>query len=334
MRKNTFYNICLLQFIGPILVILGHSLNGIDISHDNLWYIFTKQWIYIFHMPLFFMISGYLLSRLNWMRDRTYGEFISAKAIRLLVPYFSWNALFIIPKILASGVISDTAETNILQILRAFIFPRENVLGHTWYLFAAFLVYTLTPFWQVLIEKTKDLSVLLIIMGWILYVLPINTNLFCLTDLHKNIPFFLLGCLLGSIEDTELKRRLKDASWAILMCGVLASVGCLKMIDNAFTRYCTCLIILLSFFCVATLIEKRSAWVEILAKKSFGIYILHWPAMITTRVIVSRLTGGNTVITVISMILAGYIVPLLILFAAGKIKYKPLQKPIHILIGA
>ena len=39
--------------IGIILVVLGHSLNTIDLP---------GRWIYSFHMPFFFYISGVLLS--------------------------------------------------------------------------------------------------------------------------------------------------------------------------------------------------------------------------------------------------------------------------------
>lgn len=47
-------NIYFLQTLGIILVVVGHAFfnRGEDI---------VCQWIYTFHMPLFFFISGYLL---------------------------------------------------------------------------------------------------------------------------------------------------------------------------------------------------------------------------------------------------------------------------------
>ena len=60
MEHERYPCISFLQVLGPILVILGHSANGLTVSAG--WYAFTKEWIYLFHMPLFFLISGYLLA--------------------------------------------------------------------------------------------------------------------------------------------------------------------------------------------------------------------------------------------------------------------------------
>lgn len=52
MEHERYPCISFLQVLGPILVILGHSANGLTVSAG--WYAFTKEWIYLFHMPLFF----------------------------------------------------------------------------------------------------------------------------------------------------------------------------------------------------------------------------------------------------------------------------------------
>lgn len=50
-----------LKFILIVLVILGHSINVFGLEKDiPTQYIF--QWIYLFHMPLFALLSGYFVN--------------------------------------------------------------------------------------------------------------------------------------------------------------------------------------------------------------------------------------------------------------------------------
>ncbi len=46
--------IAFLQLIGPIFVVLGHSLNGFDVQ-SGWWYVCTKEWIlFVSHAPVFY----------------------------------------------------------------------------------------------------------------------------------------------------------------------------------------------------------------------------------------------------------------------------------------
>lgn len=62
-----------------ILVIIGHV-----IDLDTCYWL--RSWIYSFHMPAFFIISG-MIYEPNQLSQRTYKEFINKKAKRLLIPY-------------------------------------------------------------------------------------------------------------------------------------------------------------------------------------------------------------------------------------------------------
>jgi fucose 4-O-acetylase-like acetyltransferase len=65
--------------IGIALVVFGHLNDGS----------FLRNWIYLFHMPLFFFLSGYL------HKVKTdYRGFFEKKFIRLMIPYFSFLLLY------------------------------------------------------------------------------------------------------------------------------------------------------------------------------------------------------------------------------------------------
>jgi fucose 4-O-acetylase-like acetyltransferase len=66
--------------IGIIFVVLGH------LFRDNP----LKIWIYSFHMPLFFFISGYLNAR---ARENSLRELLQKRLKSLMLPYFGFGAI-------------------------------------------------------------------------------------------------------------------------------------------------------------------------------------------------------------------------------------------------
>ena len=72
-----------------LLVVLGHSISNAEnlmlASGYNLEY-YVSNFLYTFHMPLFFLVSGYVLfSKRIKVRDR---------AIRLMLPFFAWIPVY------------------------------------------------------------------------------------------------------------------------------------------------------------------------------------------------------------------------------------------------
>lgn len=68
-----------------ISVVLGHALDD-DFSLCRL--------IYIFHMPFFFILAGYLLNLDKWGGAKNFKKFLTKLFKRLLVPYYLANILF------------------------------------------------------------------------------------------------------------------------------------------------------------------------------------------------------------------------------------------------
>ena len=68
-----------LRGFGILLMIIGHT---------HVWNPIV-QWIYGFHMPLFFMLSGYLFDPQKWFTSG-YRKYLFKRAKNYLVPYFIW----------------------------------------------------------------------------------------------------------------------------------------------------------------------------------------------------------------------------------------------------
>ncbi|MBU5450133.1 acyltransferase family protein [Acetivibrio sp. MSJd-27] len=313
--------ISVLQILGPLFVILGHSLNGIDASGG--WYIFSKQWIYFFHMPLFFMISGYLLSFKGYSAQKSYREFVYKKFKRLMIPYIFWNIVSYVPKLFFQEIVNDSVPLEFSEVVKAFLFPRQNIWGHTWFLAALFFIYLATPFWKKIFTAAKKYQIVAICIGILLYVFPVKTEFLCFSDLHKDVLFFMLGCFLGSLTKDQFCQAMKKNRLFYTIAALILSAVFLIWYNRLEPlRFIPCTFILLSLFSSATYAEKLKRFppqLSDLAKRAFGIYIMHWPVMIAVRT-VCQILHVDTIITVILMTLFGCIVPNIIIWLFRKIK--------------
>ncbi|MBM7661608.1 fucose 4-O-acetylase-like acetyltransferase [Bacillus mesophilus] len=132
--------------IGIILVVLGHSIPQIAI------------YIYWFHMPLFFFLSGYL--------HKQKGDFVSKKVASLLVPYVVYLLTLTLVRYLHYGVPS---VKRIQLDMERFIFGGQELGGFYtvfWYitclLFTSILFYVLLNF-----IKKESILLLTIIFSYI-----------------------------------------------------------------------------------------------------------------------------------------------------------------------
>ena len=130
------------KVIACILVVLGHffqSMVKASIMPENDLYKWFNITIYYFHVPLFFICSGYLYqkySKVNsvdgWYRN------VAKKAVALGVPYVTFStATWVLKKVFSSSVNDQVGGLG------------NTLLFHPaspyWYLYALFFIFLLTP---------------------------------------------------------------------------------------------------------------------------------------------------------------------------------------------
>ena len=130
------------KVIACILVVLGHffqSMTKANILPENDLYKWFNTTIYYFHVPLFFICSGYLYqkySRVNsvgsWRRN------VAKKILALGVPYVTFStATWVLKKVFSSSVndqIGGLGDTLLFHPASPY-----------WYLYALFFIFILTP---------------------------------------------------------------------------------------------------------------------------------------------------------------------------------------------
>ena len=130
------------KVIACILVVLGHffqSMTKADILPKSDLYKWFNTTIYYFHVPLFFICSGYLYQKYSkvssvggWCKN------VTKKALALGVPYATFTtATWVLKKIFSSSVndqIGGLGDTLLLHPTAPY-----------WYLYALFFIFLVTP---------------------------------------------------------------------------------------------------------------------------------------------------------------------------------------------
>jgi fucose 4-O-acetylase-like acetyltransferase len=131
------------KIVACILVVLGHfsqSMVKSDILPADSLYAWFQMTIYTFHVPLFFICSGYLYQSFTRMTTASDWWFnVRKKLLVLGVPYFVFTGVTLAMKAVAGDAANTTAEASALETL--FLNPTAPY----WYLYALFFMFLMTP---------------------------------------------------------------------------------------------------------------------------------------------------------------------------------------------
>lgn len=165
-----------LRAILIMLVVLGHCVQWdgcySDYNHNLLF-----RFIYSFHMPLFFAISGYLTYKGKY-DDKLMGK----RALQLLLPFIVWAFISPLFKI---GAFSWKLT------MKALIYPDNGL----WFLYNLFFYCIFFNFSELLSQKIrcKQELVMLSIVAVMYALMAMVHTLFNVTQLCWFIPFFAIG---------------------------------------------------------------------------------------------------------------------------------------------
>lgn len=138
--------------IGILLVVWAHAKGPFS------------AYIYQFHMPLFFLISGYLFNERNTVK-----QFIVKKVQTLYIPFVFWNIIFtIVEQILQISHFSRKEfGSTIIKILLT-ISKSGSFLGATWFLGSLFVVSVVYKIVDRYLPQTREKSLILLLMSTVI----------------------------------------------------------------------------------------------------------------------------------------------------------------------
>lgn len=305
-----------LYTLGTILVIFGHSHSSDWTRISGTPYEVINNFIYTFHMPLFFSISGFLLMNSGRIIRIGYGKWLGEKALKIFVPYCFLTAIFLFPKMrMDTGNWIDPG-----YMIKAFLQPRNNVWGHLWFLPVLFFCFLVFGLWQVFVHKRNQLlfSIPIIVLTVALYFLPLNTAWFGFTDFRSFALFFVFGMVAKVLINAD-KIHLSLTSKVLTIISGLALSFLLYVFayTSIFAKLGMAVLMLIVCYNTATLISENSfcTWVS---KHNYTIYLYSWPAQAAVMMVCDRFNTG-WLITFLLMFAVGIAFPVVLIMIYEKI---------------
>lgn len=297
--------------IGIILVVVGHVVSQ-QVPAGHEWYQHLKTAIYLFHMPFFMYLSGYVLGYAG--SDRTEGavRFIARRADRLLLPFFAFGLIIIAGKMVFSQIVHvDNTQDGLLAYLDGlFVHTSRSPATSVWYLYAAF-VYALV-FRFVVVPFPRMLPAL-IVLGLVLTQIEVESLLYA-DRVLRHAAFFFIGVWLGQrrgLMAELLERRgwlavalfaalLAAAQWlANPLIGLAVALAAIPALHFAATRLAAANDPVFLFFGRYTMAIYLFNTICIGLVKGFGFLVVKWD-------------GNAFYVYVVVLTLAGLFLPVLI----------------------
>jgi fucose 4-O-acetylase-like acetyltransferase len=179
--------------VGIMLVVLGHVLRGLHdagLIEDGPAFAQVDAAIYLFHMPLFFALSGMFFER--GILRRGFWRSMPPRMESLLYPIIVWSYVLALSKAVAGNAASNPVGTwwDVLM----YPFPPKDIF---WFLWAMFAIQTIASV-VVAARPDRRAYALLFAASCILgLIVPPETWPYLAGVIVEFLPYFALGLLLS-----------------------------------------------------------------------------------------------------------------------------------------
>ncbi len=205
MRRQ---EIDIIKGVAMLLVMLGHSFLqqpfcSLDAAPWSRW---LNDAVYSFHMPLFFVVSGFLY---NGGNKKPVAEALRGKATRLLVPYLCVTIVVMSAKLFSpSGMASAHSLAEGLAGCLKFIFLD---CGNRWFVYVLFIIFLVSILARNVLQNREVRLLLVVALSASVSVEASGVHVIDLV--MRFFPFFLMGMWLREHYDAYC--RLMSSRWFI-----------------------------------------------------------------------------------------------------------------------
>ena len=282
------------KVIACILVVLGHffqSMTKANILPESDLYKWFNTTIYYFHVPLFFICSGYLYqkySKVNgaggWCKN------VVKKAFALGVPYATFTtATWVLKKVFSSSVndqIGGLGDT-------LFLHPTAPY----WYLYALFFIFLVTPTFSSV--KAAAVGLIVALATKVLILIFGGYSVYAVSTVFSNEIWFVLGMSICAF-DIQLKGKSIQGTIGGLLFIALSIVVYTAKISSSVIPFAmgllACAAVILM---VASFEEKFGRGMDFLAKYTMPIFLMHTLFAAPLRSVLMKVGIENALIHVV-----------------------------------
>lgn len=309
------------KVIACVLVLLGHffqSMTKSNVLSANDLYCWFNQTIYYFHVPLFFICSGYLYQKLSCVENfYSWRTNTLKKALNLGVPYFTFSFATWLLKTVFSSSTNDEIG-GLFDTL--FLHPTSPY----WYLYALFLIFVITPTFK---EKRIAAFGLVVSLAFKVLNLIVGGHLIpALSYIFANEVWFVVGMCMSVIK---FQKYIKRASLQIpIFLGavfIFLSIVVYKFnLVNGLISFLLGILACCSIVMIIWMIyeyRNQSKLFEILANYTMPIFLMHTLFAAPLRTILLKIGVHNAMMHVFLGIAISFIGPIIATKIIEKLKW-------------
>ena len=303
------------KVIACILVVLGHffqSMTKANILPENNLYGWFNTTIYYFHVPLFFICSGYLYQKYGKVNSvGSWCKNVAKKALALGVPYATFTtATWVLKKVFSSSVndqIGGLGDT-------LFFHPTAPY----WYLYALFFIFLVTPTFS----SVKAAAVgLIVALAAKVLILTGGRAIYAVSTVLSNEIWFVLGMSICAFN-VQLKGKRVQGTICELLFVILSIVVYTVEISGGVISFAmgllACVAVILM---VAGFEEKFSRGMDFLAKYTMPIFLMHTLFAAPMRSVLLKMGIENASIHVVLGLGISFVGPIIIAWIMKKTKW-------------
>jgi len=312
-----------IQSFAVTLVVIGHSLprlNGTDTM--PLWANIIYDLIYSFHMPLFFVLAGFLLMN-SFNRQsqsiQTFKHFIHNKFIRLIIPYVSIGSLAYLLKVFVFNRFAyRPASFDIVFYIKSMIVPGANPMLALWFLPTIFIIYILS---YVVLKNDnciKSNLMLWLILSFFVSLLSNYTHiqLLNISGVLNYLFYFFVGTIIFHLKNSLIK-ILSNTGFLLFIILLfieiqMIPISCHNCI-NFILKYIVAILGIFMSFSIAIYCSNHNhkfLW-GLIDGKYYQIYLLAWFFQCGIRIFY-QIEAINYITVCFLMFIASFIFPIFI----------------------
>ena len=310
---------------GILLVVLGHvvsSYHNSGLLKDAAAFNFVHTFAYSFHMPLFFILSGYLAAR-SERNDNRLGQ-IGHKLLCLGIPYvvfslLNWGMKFVMASMANSAV-------SLRDLLMIWLFP----INHMWYIYVLCIMAVIHILLGKLLRKPAGaIAAVLCALGVLIFFsnIPLLPRWGLDGSIVENVANFSIWYLIGVAMAALIRPKACGPAWKLPSVVGVVLFGLLVWLCEKYQWTGTACDLLLSLlgsclFIMVSMCFRNWKLLAYLGRNSLPIYLIHGIILSALRVGLSLLgiplLGGAVPMVVCG--LAGIVIPLACYQISTKIK--------------
>lgn len=288
------------------------------ISGNNILYCWPIQTIYTFHVPLFFVCSGFLYqitAPCNWSVKK-HIENIKKKVIVLGVPYLTFSSITLLLKNVFSAEVNNIA-TPFLKTL--FLEP----IAPYWYLYTLFLLFCLIP--PAVGDKKRNTLVGLMALSCLVKIICIV----CLADkevsdlltkVMMNALWFCMGMLITEFPFRRNKAASTVSGGCIIFGGIISyfvygTPNEDKMVQFFFAAV---FVIAITYFFQSKDCYSTNGIVNLCVKYFMPVYVQHTIVAAGIRIVLLKIGVSSIILHFVIGLCVSIFVPVVIYNVAEK----------------